>query len=244
MSSLWNGFETKKFIFNGREAILVFPKENANKSWALKTEYWDAFPEVEAELLKRGFHIAYLKNRSRFATVDDCKAKAELADFLSREYGLSSKCVPIGYSCGGAHAVVFAGLFPEKVQCMYIDAPVLNFCDYPGRLNDEHCEKVWEDEFVKAYPDITRAKLFDFKNHPINYIPVITENKIPVIMLYGNEDTVVDYSKNGKLMELEYKDNPLLTVVERTGQGHHPHGGEIHHRAKVIDFIINQGVKL
>ncbi len=238
MSSLLNDFETKKFLFKDREAILVFPKENATKNWAFKTEYWGSFPEIEIELLKKGFHIAYLKNRSRFATIDDCNAKAEFADFLSREYSLSAKCVPVGYSCGGAQAVAFAGLFPEKIQCMFIDAPVLNFCDFPGRLNDEVCEPIWENEFVKAYPGITRAKLFDFKNHPINYLPVIIKNKIPVIMLYGDKDTVVDYYKNGKLMELEYMGNSLLTVVERTGQGHHPHGGEIYHQKKVVDFII------
>ena len=51
----WNGFRRIDFVFEGMEAILVFPKEpNANKNWLLKTEYFDAFPAFEIEMLQRG----------------------------------------------------------------------------------------------------------------------------------------------------------------------------------------------
>ena len=40
---IWNGFKLEKSIFEGRELISVFP-EKPNGKWALKTEYFDAFP--------------------------------------------------------------------------------------------------------------------------------------------------------------------------------------------------------
>ena len=60
--TMWNGFRRIDFVFEGMEAILVFPKEpNANKNWLLKTEYFDAFPAFEIEMLQRGWHLAYVR---------------------------------------------------------------------------------------------------------------------------------------------------------------------------------------
>lgn len=222
----WNNFQCEEFEFEGKSAIIVFPDKKRNDgSWLLKTEYWDGYPQAEIEMLKRGFHLAYVKNETRFATEADCGRKARFVKYISENYGLKDKCTLVGYSCGGAHAINFAGYYPECVSCIFIDAPVLNFCDYPGRLNDKKCERVWENEFVYAYPGITRAKLFSFENHPINRIPELKKHKIPIIMLYGTEDETVYYSRNGKLLELEYEDMPeLLTVIPRYIEGHHPHG--------------------
>ena len=60
--SVWNGFKRIDFEFEGREAILVFPHiPNEGKNWLFKTEYFDAFPEFEIEMIKRGWHLAYIK---------------------------------------------------------------------------------------------------------------------------------------------------------------------------------------
>lgn len=219
--SLWHGFLKKEFDFEGQRAIIVFPDDTTNcRHWALKTEYWDAFPETETELLKRGFHIAYLKNKSRFATKEDCAAKNRFVAYISDKYDLSPKCVLIGMSCGGAHAVNFAGYYPKNVACMFIDAPVLNFFDYPSKYED-----IWENEFVKAYPGIKRADLFRLDEQPMNRIPSLLKNNIPILMVYGTEDTIVDYNMNGKILSEAYDKNAeLLTVMPRNLQGHHPHG--------------------
>ena len=219
----WNGFDKYDFEFEGRHAIIVFPeKSDAQKNWALKTEYWDAFPAEEIELLKNGFHLAFLKNKTRFATKEDCDAKARFAKYLSDTYGLRDKCVPVGMSCGGAHAVNFAGYYPEAVLCMYIEAPVLNFSSFPGR---EGYESTWDKEFTVAYPGVTRADLLNFEPHPINRVDVLKENKIPIILAYGTVDSVVPFEDNGKLMLDLYTDTPeLLTIIPRIGQDHHPHG--------------------
>lgn len=83
---------------------------------------------------------------------------------------------------------------------------------------------MWENEFVKAYPGITRAKLLNFDNHPIGKTDILKEHNIPIVMMYGTEDKTVDYEANGRLLEIEYENNPLLTVIKRNLQGHHPHG--------------------
>lgn len=240
-SGKWNGFNKKEFEFEGRHAIIVFPKEAEEKgNWTLKTEYWGAFPETEIALLNLGFHAAYLENTSRFAPPDDCDAKHRFVEYISREYGLKPKCVPVGMSCGGAHAMNFAAAYPDDIVCMFLDAPVLNFLSFPGKLGNADCEYIWKDEFIKAYPEITRAKLLDFKNHPMNAIDTVIEHKIPIIMLYGTEDNTVIYEENGKILEDAYENanaNDLLKVIPRIYQGHHPHG-LLNDSVPITDFII------
>ena len=47
----WMGYFCRKFAFEEHEAIVVFPKsENRNGYLAVKTEYWNAFPEAAFRL--------------------------------------------------------------------------------------------------------------------------------------------------------------------------------------------------
>ncbi len=236
--ALWHGYKKIEFEFDGKDAILVFPKTaEPGRNWLLKTEYWNAFPDAELDLLARGFHVAYLKNETRFATRSDCDRKAAFVSFLAKKYGLRPQCVPVGYSCGGAHAVNFAGFHPECVACLFIDAPVLNFCSYPGKLGRADCEAVWQNEFEAAYPGVTRAQLLHGGNHPLEKVPVLQAHRIPILMLYGTEDQTVNYPENGRLLELEYAACPeLLTVIPRPLQGHHPHAG-LYDRTPIAEFI-------
>ena len=60
--SIWNGFDRIDFLFEGRKAILVFPKdENKCNKWMLKTEYFDAFPQFEIDMVSRGWHLAFIE---------------------------------------------------------------------------------------------------------------------------------------------------------------------------------------
>lgn len=233
----WHGFMAEKFEFEGKEAIIVFPNAEKNGSWGLKTEYWDAFPETEIEMLNRGYHIAWVKNISRFATKEDCDIKARFVKFISKKYALKDKCVPIGMSCGGAHAVQFAGYYPKRVECMFIDAPVLNFLSYPGKLGAGQ-DRIWENEFIVAYPKMERYMLFGSDIHPICRVNKLIENKIPIIMVYGTEDRTVIYEENGALFAEAYKEHPeLLKVLPISMRGHHPHGKTCGGNGEIVDFI-------
>jgi len=238
---LWQGFEAEEFSFEGKRAILVFPKQaDSKRNWMLKTEYWGAFPAREIDLLRKGFHLAYLENESRFATKSDCDRKARFADFLREKYNLCDRCVPVGMSLGGAHAVNFAGFYPDKVACLFIDAPVLNFYSLPGKFGNKKMEEVWEKEFLKAYPGMRRSQLLNFDNHPINKIDILKAHNIPILMLWGTEDNTVDYQENGRLLEDEYQDAPeLLMVIPRPLQGHHPHG-DLADPTVIINWILEK----
>lgn len=235
----WHGYNMERFEFEEKESIIVFPAEGTvNGSWAIKTEYWDAFPDVEVQLLSKGYHVAYIKNISRFATREDCDIKARFVKHIAKTYGLKEKCIPVGMSCGGAHAVQFAGYYPKLIECMFIDAPVLNFLSYPGKLKAGQ-DGIWENEFRIAYPDTERYMLFGSDIHPICRVKTLIEHKIPIIMVYGTEDQTVVYEENGALFAAAYKEHSELLKVVAVGlRGHHPHGKTYGGNGEIVDFIV------
>lgn len=234
----WNGYEYLEFQFEDRDAIIVFPKQvRPGKPWALKTEYWNAFPDVEVRLLAQGFHLAYVKNKNRWFTQEECDAKARFVRYVAKQYDLNPKCVPVGMSCGGGYAVKFGGLYPELVSCMFIDAPALNFCSIPGKIGNSYCESVWEKEFSKAYPGLQRHQLLGFSGHPICYADVLVAHRIPILLVYGAEDRTVIYEENGKLLEEAYRECGLLRTIRVPARGHHPHG-LIGDNQPIADFIL------
>ncbi len=147
--SIWNGFKRMDFVFEGREAILVFPdKANKNKNWLFKTEYFGAFPNFEIEMVKRGWHLAFIKNTTRWCLDEDIDLKKRFCEYLSEEYGLYKKCVPVGMSCGGLIGSKFAAKYPDWVSALYLDAPVLNLLSCPADLGKANSGML--AEFIKA----------------------------------------------------------------------------------------------
>lgn len=232
--SIWNGFKRIDFLFEGREAILVFPKEpNKNKNWLLKTEYFTAFPDFAIEMLHRGWHLAFIRNVTRWCLEEDLDLKKRFSDYLSAEYGLYKKCVPIGMSCGGLIATKFAAKYPEYISALYLDAPVMNLLSCPAALGNGKTNLM--QEFTKA-TGMTLSQLICYREHPIDKMHLLLENKIPIILVYGDSDDVVPYGENGALLEAYYRKNGgIITAIGKAGCGHHPHG--LTDNAPLIEFV-------
>jgi pimeloyl-ACP methyl ester carboxylesterase len=202
----------------------------------LKTEYFGAYPAVEVEMLKRGWHVAYLRNINRWGLDEDIDAKKAFADFLHERYRLSTKCVPVGLSAGGLHAIKLAAKHPEMVSALYLDAPALNLLstlNFSGSCPGN--EKISE-EVLNAL-NLTLSELISYREHPLDKLPALVANRIPVILVYGMGDKVCPYHENGALLVKAYKDKGIaLEVIGKEGCDHHPHGLE--DPAPIIDFFL------
>ena len=130
----WRGFQGCEFEFEGLQAKLIKPNCKPNGKWLLKAEYFDAFPETEIELLNRGWHLAYNENYNRWAEDLDLKRKSKFLQYIPETFGLSEKGVLVGMSCGGLYSVKLTALNPERVQGIYLDAPVMNLLSCPCNL--------------------------------------------------------------------------------------------------------------
>lgn len=229
---IWNGFKLEKSIFEGRELITVYP-ETPNGKWALKTEYFGAFPEVEIELLKLGYHLFHVKNITRWHKWEDTDTRAKLAEYVHNEIGLSQKCVVVGMSCGGMQGIYFGAKYPQYVSCMYLDAPVVNLLSCPGGFGKG--VTTMRAEFTE-HKGMDMTELLSYRDHPLDHLPKLAENNIPVALVSGDSDTIVPFDENGKLLENAYKANncTIETYIKRGGD-HHPHGLE--DNTPIIEFI-------
>ena len=228
------GFQMEEFVFGGQNAVVVLP-EHSNGRLVLKTEYFGAFPDVEVELIKNGFTLAHVKNTNRWGTDDNVDRQAAFIKSLAELYHLNPKAVLVGMSCGGMQAVYLAAKYPECVSVMYLDASVMNFCSCPGKMRCATEENVW-DEFYK-YRGISKSELLNYREHPVDKLPLLKTSNIPVIMVYGNDDQVVPYTENGIMLEQFYKENDLcIKIIGKEGCGHHPHG--LGDPATIVNFIM------
>ena len=80
-----------------RRCIVVVPKQAApGHPWSWQACYWDHEPQTEVELLRRGFHIAFI-------TPDPGKEWDEWYAWLTEKHGLSKKPAFVGMSKGGVN---------------------------------------------------------------------------------------------------------------------------------------------
>lgn len=231
----WNGFEIKKFPLDGTEALVVFPKVKPNGRWALKTEYFDAFPDVQIELLNKGYHIAHIKTRTRWYVPEDNASKAALAVYMHHELGLSEKCVIIGMSCGGMQGIYFGACYPQYVSCMYLDAPVVNLLSCPFGVGGKGMGSEVVDEFTSG-TGMTLSDLLSYRNHPLDRLPELAGHNIPVILVSGDSDTIVPYHENGVFVDKIYRENNcVIQTIIKEGGDHHPHS--LPDNTPILSFI-------
>jgi hypothetical protein len=104
-----------------RRCVVVVPKQPAaGNPWSWQGCYWDHQPQAEVELLRRGFHIAYI---SANASLKPGKEWDAWYEFLTGKHGLSKKPAFIGMSRGGEYVYTWATAHPDKVSCIYGDNP-------------------------------------------------------------------------------------------------------------------------
>ena len=231
----WHGYKCEEFDFENAYAIVVFPNVKPNGKLALKTEYFEEFPKMQIDLLEKGYHLAYIKNINRWGRDEDLKRKADFVDYVSTKYNLSKKCVPVGLSCGGLFAIKFAGNYPDMVSVIYLDAPVVNILSCPCSMGANKNQPIPRKEMYDAL-GLDDISILSYRKHPLDYIPVLVENKIPVVMVYGDVDDVVPYNENGILVEQAYKNaNIPIQIHVKHGCGHHPHCLE--DNTEVLKFI-------
>ena len=138
--SAWHGFDRYDYLLDERtlaikpadvnlpgsvagqrRCIVVAPKTAAaSNPWSWRGCYWDHQPQTEIELLKRGFHIAYITAAAGMGPDRKWDAWYE---FLTEKHGLSKKPAFIGMSRGGEFAFTWATSHPDQVACIYADNP-------------------------------------------------------------------------------------------------------------------------
>lgn len=233
----WHGFAKYEFDVDGRRALVVTPREAApGRPWVWHGEFFGHKPEPDIALLQRGFHIVYLRVPDMLGSP---KAVAHWNAFyavLTEKYGFARKAALVGLSRGGLYCYNWAAANPDKVACIYGDAPVCDFKSWPGgKGKGKGSPRDWKLVLEQyGFPDDAAALAYD--KNPIDNLAPLARAKVPLLHVYGDADDVVPWDENTGIVAERYRKlGGEITLIAKPGVGHHPHGLE--DPTPIVDFI-------
>jgi hypothetical protein len=240
-NDLWHGFERHNFTVDGCKAWVVEPKQAVvGNPWTWCMEFPDAFTERTGvlQLLEKGFHHVHIV----VGNTHGCPAAVKQFDEFYKVLqsgGLAKKGALIGISRGGLYCYNFAAAFPDRVACIYGDAPVCDFKSWPGgKGKSEGSAGDWA-ALIKNYGFKDEAEALAYKKNPIDELALIAASKIVLIHVVGDVDKVVPVEENTAILEQRYKElGGKITVIHKPTCDHHPHG--LDDPKPVVDFILEQ----
>ena len=236
----WCGGERTVFTFEGREAWVVEPpagvKVAEGNPWTWTMQWKEAFPDRTGVpgVLKRGFRHVALEAFDLRMSEEGLRLGARFQRFLVDKLGLAPKARLIGMSWGGFFSTRYAAAYPQSVDRIYLDAPLLNFDQFaPDPTKTPTADASLIGPWASYRPANGWAADPEM---PVNKAAAIAKAKIPVLLLYGAEDAIVQPERNALLFASRFRAaGGRIGVISRC-QGHHPHGVNANDRT-VVDFL-------
>ncbi|MEZ6132106.1 MAG: prolyl oligopeptidase family serine peptidase [Planctomycetaceae bacterium] len=238
--SVWHGFDRYHFRVMDRPAYLVVPKRIADgKPWVWRARFPDFHFEMDVELLKKGFHVAYVDVAGLFGSPLAMQIGDAFYDDVTIQRGLAARPALEGVSRGGLFVYNWAARHPERVACIYCDTPVLDFRSWPGGKGTGIGSAVAWQQCLAAY-GFTEADGLEFQGNPINHAAVIAQHRIPLLHIVSENDVVVPPHENTYVLQQRLQalghTLPVISVAKGTEQSHGHHF--VHPEQKrVVDFI-------
>ena len=82
---LWNGFEREDFRFGGFDCILVKPaRPLPGNPFVWRAEFFDAFAQCDLEMVRRGYHLTYIRLSDQYGCPWAVERMKEYYDYLTR----------------------------------------------------------------------------------------------------------------------------------------------------------------
>lgn len=240
--SQWHGFKRYDFEFQGRSARVVAPAVALEgKPWVWRARFPDWHFETDSILLSEGFHIAYINTNNLFGNDEAMKAWDQFYDLLTTQHRLSKKVALEGVSRGGLFVHRWAKENPEKVSCIYAEAPVCDFTSWPGGFGSGMGSKADWKRLKQEYNFSSDQAAKDYNNLPIHKLENLAKYKVPIMHMIGLNDKVVPPAENSfVLMERYVKLGGPTSIVPCTDgkQTLHGHHFPIESPRLVADFIM------
>ena len=235
--SSFHGFDLYDFKLDGVACKVVAPKEAAaGKPWIWRARFFGHEPQLDKALLEKGFHVAYCDVVDLFGAPKAVARWDKFYEFLTKEKGFDKKPALEGMSRGGLIVYSWAKKNPEKVSCIYADAPVCDISDWP-----QSSERNWP-KFLKAYGFKDDEEALAYKGYPIHGLEPLAKAKVPLLHVVGDADTTVLVAKNTAVLAERYKAlGGEIEVIHKPGGGHHPHS--LKDPAKLVEFVM-ENVKI
>ncbi|MEM8965696.1 MAG: prolyl oligopeptidase family serine peptidase [Bacteroidota bacterium] len=232
----FHGYTMYSFLFQERQCRIVVPKRPAEGNpWLWRARFFGHRPEVDLALLERGFYVVYIDVADLYGSPTAVQLWNDFYELLNSRYLFADKVALEGMSRGGLSVFNWAAENPEKVACIYVDAPVCDIKSWPGGLQNGMGSKEDWQKCLMAY-NFTEEEARAYVQNPINKVESLVENQIPLLVVSGDDDQVVPYSENAQLMVDQYQElDGKVKVIIKKGEGH-VHG--LSNPRPIIQFIL------
>lgn len=222
-----------EFIFEGNNATVIIP-DNFHGEWIWKTEFLYAFDQAERALTDEGYARVYYEISDRYGSYKAVRMMHSFYRYVIEKFQLNDKCHLFGFSRGGLYAFNFALYYPEYVASVYLDAPVLDMKSWPLKGSIEQAQLF--EEYT-----LTTETLKKFKDNPVDNLEEFFSLNIPLLLIAGEKDELVDFSQNsGKVIAYCKQKGIAIDCIVKENCGHHPHSLE--NVQPIIEFI-KRGIK-
>ena len=211
--------QTLELEYKGHPVTVIRP-DRPNGKWVWKTEFLYAFDAAEQALLELGYTRVYFKISNRYGSDGAIRLMREFHRFITGQFDLSETCILFGFSRGGLYAFNFALFYPELVEKIYLDAPVLDLRTWPLEGSKER-QQVYEEFGLNA------EALEIFRGHPIENLAEFFSHGIPLLLIAGGADEVVPFPQNaGRMIDWCRENGVAITQIVKPDCKHHPHSLE------------------
>lgn len=228
--SQWNGLAKHDFEIDGLKTTVVVPETPlAGRPWVWRGEFFGAFADADVALVKAGWHLAYVGAPNLFGSPKAIAAWDKVYAELTGKYELAKRPGFIGLSRGGLYAMNWAAARPEQTLAVYLDNAVCDFKSWPGgqvkKLGTGKGSAGEWGKMLAAFDFKDDAEAIAYKKNPVDNLEPLAKAKLPLLLVYGDKDTVVPHTENSAVVYERYKalGAPVEQIV-KPGLDHHPHG--------------------
>ena len=223
----WKEFDRTNFVIGGHACFVTRPEISApGKPWVWRTSFPDYHPEVDVELLKHGWHVAFIDCVDMLGSDAALNLYDQFYDQVRQRFGLAERPALEAVSRGGLPAYRYAARHPERIACIYADTPVMDLKSWPLGASDA---KKQVADALKHYGFANEAELRAFRGNPVDaaILEPIARARIPLRHLVSLSDQVVPPEQNTfearRLLAQWGHTMEVVTVAEGTAQsrGHH-----------------------
>jgi pimeloyl-ACP methyl ester carboxylesterase len=235
--SRWFGFERVDFEVDGKSVLVIAPKVEApGRPWAWHGEFFGHKPNPDLALLGRGFHIVYMSVPDMLGSPEAVAHWNALYSELTGQFGFAPKVALVGLSRGGLYCYNWAEANPNKVACIYGDAPVCDFKSWPGGFGKgKRSDRDWQ-LVLERYGFKTDDEAKAYGKNPVDNLTPLARAKVPLLHVFGDADEVVPWEENTGLVAERYgKLGGTIKLIRKPGVNHHPHG--LDDSTPIVDFI-------
>jgi pimeloyl-ACP methyl ester carboxylesterase len=211
--------EAERFEVAGHNAFLcAAPKPAAGKPWlwyaptlrnfsfAERKAYFEAF--MGAGISIAGFDLGEVRGAPAST------AKFTLFYDAMVQRGFSKKPILLGQSRGGMMTLAWAFRNPDKVTAWVGIYPVCNLASWP--LKNSKAQTL--ADFALPETELV-ARLKEF--NPIDNLAGLAAKQVPMFAVHGDNDVVVPYDDNTKLLKERYEAlGGSISVKVIPGEGH------------------------